>query len=52
MLEVLEQLQLTVGSLGENWGAEGLHDLLDSHGLACEFVLGGAMSCYQQPTDA
>ena len=40
--EMLEQLEFSVGSLGENGSAEGLHDLLDCHGLASELVLGRA----------
>ena len=37
--EVLEQLQLSVRSLGEDGGAEGLHDLFDGHRLAGELIL-------------
>lgn len=36
--EMLEQLQLSVGTLGEDRGAEGLHDLLDRDGLAGQLV--------------
>lgn len=39
--EVLEQFQLTVGPLGQDGGAEGLHDLLDGNILAGELVSGG-----------
>jgi hypothetical protein len=42
VLEVLEQLQLTVRPLSEHRGAEGLHDLLDGDILAGELVLGRA----------
>ena len=41
MLDVLEQLELAVRALGEDGGAEGLHDLLDSNGCACELILCG-----------
>lgn len=37
--QVLQELQLTVGALGQNRCAERLHDLLDSNGLVCELVL-------------
>jgi hypothetical protein len=37
--EVLEEFQLAVGALGQDRSAEGLHDLLDSHGLAGELIL-------------
>jgi hypothetical protein len=40
--EMLEKLQFAVCALREDWSAEGLHDLLDSHGLASELVLGRA----------
>lgn len=39
MPQVLEQLQLAVGALRQDRSAEGLHDLLDRHGLAGELVL-------------
>lgn len=38
MSEMLEKLQFTVSSLGEDRCAKGLHNLLDSHGLVCELV--------------
>ena len=38
--EVLEQLELAVGALGQDGRAEGLHDLLDGHCLAGELVFG------------
>lgn len=44
MLEVLQQLQFTVGALREDGGAEGLHNLFDSHRLAGQLVLGGTIS--------
>lgn len=31
MLEMFEQLELSVCALRKNWCAEWLHDLLDSH---------------------
>lgn len=43
MLQVFEQLQFSVGSLGEHRGAERLHDLLDGDILAGELVSGGAV---------
>ena len=43
--QVLEQLQLAVGALRKNGGAEGLHDLLDGHGLARELILGRTAVC-------
>jgi hypothetical protein len=39
MSKMLQKLQLAVCALGQDRSAEGLHDLLDSHGLACELVL-------------
>lgn len=36
--EMLEQLQLTVGTFREDRSAEGLHDLLDSDRLAGQLV--------------
>jgi hypothetical protein len=36
--EMLEQLQLSVGSLRQDRRAEWLHDLLDRHGLAGQLV--------------
>lgn len=41
VLDVFEELELTVGALAEDRGAEWLHDLLDRDGGACELVLGG-----------
>ena len=35
VLDVLEKLELAISALGEHWGAEGLHDLLDRNGGAC-----------------
>lgn len=37
---MLQKLQFTVCSLRQHGRAERLHDLLDSHGLASELVLG------------
>lgn len=37
--EMLEELQFSVRALRQDWGAEGLHDLLDGNGLAGELVL-------------
>jgi hypothetical protein len=42
VLEVLQKLQFSVGSFGEDWGAEGLHDLLDGNVLVRQLVAGGA----------
>jgi hypothetical protein len=42
MLEVLEQLQLTVRPLREHGSAEGLHNLLDGDILAGKLVFRGA----------
>jgi hypothetical protein len=39
---MLEQLQLAVCALRQDRSAEGLHDLLDCHGLAGELILGRA----------
>ena len=41
MPEVLQELQFSVCALGQDRGAERLHDLLDRHGLAGELVLRG-----------
>ena len=40
MTKVFEEFQLSVCSLGEDWGAERLHDLLDGHSLAGQLVFG------------
>lgn len=40
VLEVLQQLQFSVGALRQDRGAERLHDLLDGDGLASELILG------------
>lgn len=42
VLEMLEELQFSVCSFGENWGAEGLHDLLDGNILVGELISCGA----------
>jgi hypothetical protein len=39
MSQMFEELQFSVCSLGEDGGAEGLHDLLDRHGLVSELIL-------------
>ena len=36
--EVLQKLQLSIRTLGEDWSAERLHDLLDSNILVCQLV--------------
>jgi hypothetical protein len=36
--EMLEKLQLPVGSLGQNRGAERLHDFLDRNRLRCQLI--------------
>jgi hypothetical protein len=41
MSQMLEELQFSVCALGEDGGAEGLHDLLDGHGLVGELIFGG-----------
>lgn len=51
MAEVLEQLELTVGPLGKDGGAEGLHDLLDSNVLVGELVPGRADQTKSPHTD-
>ena len=40
MSQVLEQFQLTVGSLGQNWRTERLHDLLYSNRLSGQLIFG------------
>lgn len=42
MLQMLEQLQLSVCSLRQDWCAERLHYLLHSNRLSCELILGRA----------
>lgn len=42
MSEVLEQLELTIGSLGKDRSAERLHNLLDGDILVGELISGGA----------
>lgn len=45
VLQVLEQLELTVRALGEHRSAEGLHDLLDGDILAGKLISGGTVEC-------
>jgi hypothetical protein len=45
MLEMLQELELTVGPLREDRCAERLHDLLHGDGLSSELVLCGAVPC-------
>lgn len=42
MLEVLQQLQFTVRSFGQDGSTEWLHNLLDCHILSRKLILGGA----------
>ena len=42
MAEMLEQLQLAIGTLRQDRSTEGLHNFLDSHGLAGQLVSRGA----------
>jgi len=41
VLQVLQKLELSVGTLRQDRGAERLHDLFDCHGLASQLVFGG-----------
>jgi hypothetical protein len=41
VLEVLEELQLAVCALGQDWGTERLHNLLYGHGLVRELISSG-----------
>ena len=43
MSDVLEQLELSVGALGEDGRAEGFHNLLDRHCLAGQLISGRAV---------
>lgn len=43
MAEMLEQLQLPVGSLGQNGGTEGLHDFFNCDWLCSQLVFGRAV---------
>lgn len=47
MFQMLQQLQFTVCSLGQDWRAEGLHNLLHSDALVGEVVFGGAVHKYK-----
>ncbi len=38
VLQVFEQLQLSVGSLLQNWSAERFHYFLDRNSLVCELI--------------
>jgi hypothetical protein len=40
MFQMLQQLQFSVCSLGQDRRAEGLHDLLDGYTLAGKLVFG------------
>lgn len=44
MTKVLEEFQLPVGSLGQNRGAEGLHDFFNCDGLCGQLVSRGAIT--------
>ena len=44
MPKMLQELKLSVGSLGEDRSAEGFHDFLDGHGLPGKLVLGGTIN--------
>lgn len=48
MSQVFQQLELSVGSLGQDWGAERLHDLLDGDILVCELIAGRAVREHPQ----
>jgi hypothetical protein len=43
MAEMFEKLQLPVGSLGKNRGAERLHDFLDRNWLRCQLIFSGTV---------
>jgi hypothetical protein len=46
VLEMLQQLQLSICSLGQDWRAERLHDFLNRHRLPSELILRrAARSC-------
>ena len=49
---MLEQLQFTVSSLGKHGSAEGLHDLLDGHGLVGELIFGRTVDGVRAQTAA
>jgi hypothetical protein len=49
---MFEELQLTVGSLGENWCAEGLHDFLYGNGLAGKLIFGRAVVVYCRQSES
>lgn len=36
--QMLQKLELAIGSFRENWGAERLHDLFDCHRLAGQLI--------------
>lgn len=36
--QMLQKLELAIGSFRENWGAERLHDLFDCHGLTGQLI--------------
>lgn len=38
--EMLEKLQFSIGTLGKDWGAKRLHDLLNCHCLPGKLVFG------------
>lgn len=45
MTQMLQKLQLSVGSFGQDRSGEGLHDLLHGDGLLSQLIFGGAASC-------
>jgi hypothetical protein len=48
MFEVFQQLQLSVGSLGQYWGTEWLHDLLYGDILVGELIPSRAMPVFRK----
>ena len=42
MLNMFEELELSVGTLGKDGGAKRFHDLLDRDRRARQLILGGA----------
>ncbi len=52
---MLEKFQLAISALREDRRAEGLHDLLDVNGCACELILcrtGGGICGVRREDDA
>jgi hypothetical protein len=47
--QMFQELELTVGTLGQDGGAKRLHNLFNRHGLAGELIFCRAVICQSLP---